>query len=145
MVPADTDGDGVPDDRDACANTAPGVAVDAAGCEQIRLETVLFDTESSALDATAKRKLDDAAAILARNPDVQVEIAGHADSRGPEDYNMRLSVNRAEAVRRYLAQQGIDVARMSVRGYGESQPAASNDSREGQAKNRRAELRAMGR
>ena len=175
LAPADADGDGVPDDRDACPGTAPGVAVDASGCvpdsdgdgvaddrdkcpgtasgvvvdndgcEEIRFENVHFDTESAVLDATAKRKLDAVAAVLERNPDVVVEISGHADSRGPEDYNMRLSVSRAESVSRYLAQQGVDASRMTVRGFGESRPVASNDTASGQAQNRRVELQATGR
>ena len=141
----DSDGDGVADDRDKCAGTARGVSVDEVGCEKIRFEAVHFDTESAALDATARRKLDEIAAILARNPDVEVEIAGHADARGPGEYNMRLSVRRAEAVRAYLAQQGVDASRMTARGFGESRPVASNDSASGQAQNRRVELQAMGR
>ena len=145
LAPADEDRDGVPDDRDACPGTAPAVAVDAHGCEEIRFRHIQFDTESAALDATAKRKLDEAAVILKRNPDVEVKIAGHADSRGPEDYNMRLSLNRAEAVSHYLVQQGVETSRLTVRGFGESQPVASNEMVSGQAENRRVELRAIGR
>ena len=141
----DSDGDGVTDDRDNCPGTARGVAVDDEGCEELRFENIHFDTESAALDMTAKRALDGIATMLKRNPDAEVEIAGHADARGPEDYNMRLSVSRAEAVRQYLAQQGVEVSRMTVRGFGESQPVASNDTASGQAQNRRVELRAMGR
>lgn len=141
----DTDGDGILDDRDECPGTKAGADVDATGCEKIRLENVYFDTESSRLSAAAQRKLDVAAEILARHADVKVDIAGHADSRGPEDYNMGLSERRAAAVRDYLQQKGIDPARMTVRGYGESQPAASNDTPQGQAENRRVELHAMGR
>lgn len=144
-VASDTDGDGVTDERDQCPGTVAGTNVDATGCEKIRLENVFFATESSALDSAALRKLDEAAETLARHPDLKVEIAGHADSRGPDDYNLKLSERRAEAVRGYLQQKGIDAARMTVRGYGESQPAASNDTALGQADNRRVELRAMGR
>jgi OOP family OmpA-OmpF porin len=145
LAPADADGDGVPDDQDRCPGTAPSVAVDNVGCEEIHFENIHFDTESAVLDAAAKRKLDEVAEILMRNADVEVVIAGHADSRGPEDYNMRLSVKRAESVRRHLAEQGVAVSRMTVRGFGESQPVASNETASGQAKNRRVELRAMGR
>ena len=145
MEPADTDGDGIADDRDECPGTMAGADVDAQGCEKIRLKNVYFDTESSTLSAAAQRKLDEAAKILARHADVQVDIAGHADSRGPEDYNMALSERRAEAVRSYLQQKGIDPARMSARGYGESRPVASNETALGQADNRRVELHAMGR
>lgn len=141
----DTDGDGITDDRDKCAGTVAGTEVDADGCEQISLENVYFATDSSTLDATALRRLDEAAEVLARHANLKVEIAGHADARGPESYNLALSERRAKAVRAYLEQKGIDVARMTVRGYGESQPAASNDTALGQADNRRVELRVMGR
>lgn len=143
-VPVDTDGDGVTDDRDQCPGTMAGADVDAKGCEKIRLKKVYFDTESSKLSAAAQRKLDETAETLARHPDLKVEIAGHADSRGPEDYNLALSERRAEAVRDYLQRKGIEPARMTARGYGESQPAASNDSALGQADNRRVEFHAMG-
>ena len=143
--PPDSDGDGVTDDRDRCPGTLASVAVDAMGCEQIRMKNVYFDTESAALSARAQGKLDAAAEVLARHPGLKVEIAGHADSRGPEEYNQALSERRAEAVRRYLETKGIDSARMTARGYGESQPAASNDTVLGKADNRRVELHAKGR
>ena len=143
-VSLDTDGDGITDDRDQCPDTVAGAGVDAKGCEVIRLKNVYFDTESSKLSAAAQRKLDAAAEILARHAHVKVDIAGHADSRGPKDYNMALSERRAAAVRDYLQQKGIDPARMTVRGYGESRPVASNDTVQGQAENRRVELHAMG-
>lgn len=145
IMEPDTDGDGITDDRDLCPGTMTGAKVDANGCEAIRLQNVHFDTESSELDAAAQHKLDEAAQTLARHPDLKIEIAGHADSRGPADYNLGLSERRAEAVRRYLEQKGIESARMTVRGYGESQPVASNDTATGQAENRRVELHAMGR
>jgi len=144
-VESDTDGDGITDDRDQCPGTRAGTDVDAKGCEKIQLENAYFATDSSALGSTAQRRLDEAAEMLARHPDLNIEIAGHADSRGSEDYNLALSERRAMAVRAYLEQKGIDAARMAVRGYGESQPVAGNDSALGQADNRRVELRPMGR
>jgi OOP family OmpA-OmpF porin len=141
---ADGDRDGVPDDRDQCPSTW-GVEVNADGCEPIRLKTVFFETESAQLTAHARGKLDETVTILRQNPDIQVDIAGHADSRGPDEFNMALSERRAEAVRRYLEQAGIDSSRLSARGYGESQPLESNDTFVGRADNRRVELHAMGR
>ena len=145
VPPADTDGDGVTDDRDKCPGTAAGKVVDADGCEKIQLKNVYFDTESAELSARARGKLDETAATLKRHPDLKVEIAGHADSRGPEDYNQALSERRAEAVRRYLEAKGVDTSRMTARGYGESRPVASNDTVLGQSENRRVELHGMGR
>ena len=143
--PADTDGDGIVDSRDKCPGTAAGVTVGPDGCEQMRLKNVYFGTESAQLSARAQGKLDETAQLLARHPDVTVEIAGHADSRGPEAYNQALSERRAEAVRRYLESKGVDPARMTARGYGESRPVASNETLLGQSDNRRVELNAMGR
>jgi OOP family OmpA-OmpF porin len=145
VPPADTDGDGIVDSRDKCPGTAAGVTVGPDGCEQLRLKNVYFGTESAQLSARAKGKLDETAEKLARHPDLQVEIAGHADSRGPEDYNQALSERRAEAVRRYLEQKGVDPSRMTARGYGETRPAASNNTLLGQSDNRRVELHALGR
>ena len=144
-APADSDGDGVPNDRDQCPGTPAGVKVDARGCEVVKLKNVYFGFDSAVLLATAKRMLDESASVLRRNSDLQVEIAGYADSRGPESYNMKLSESRAEAVRKYLEQAGVDASRMSARGYGESHPGASDMSANGLAQNRRVELRVKNR
>lgn len=140
-APADSDGDGVPNDRDQCPGTPAGVKVDARGCEVVTLKNVYFGFDSAVLLATAKRFLDESASTLRRNSDLQVEIAGYADARGPESYNMKLSERRAEAVRKYLEQAGVDASRMSARGFGESHPGASDMSANGLAENRRVELR----
>lgn len=144
-VPLDSDGDGIADDRDRCPGTPAGVRVDGNGCEIVSLKNVYFGFDSAALLATAKRTLDGSAAALLRNPDLQVEIAGFADANGPESYNMKLSERRAEAVRSYLEQAGVDAQRMTVRGYGESHPGASDTTANGLAENRRVELRTRGR
>jgi OOP family OmpA-OmpF porin len=144
-APVDSDGDGVPNDRDQCPGTAAGVKVDAKGCEIVKLKNVYFGFDSAVLLATAKRMLDESASILKRHPDVQVDIVGYADSRGPESYNMKLSERRAEAVRSYLERAGVDSARMTTRGYGESHEGASDMSANGLAQNRRVELRAQSR
>jgi OmpA-OmpF porin, OOP family len=141
----DTDGDGVADDRDRCPGTAAGVKVDASGCEVVSLKNVYFGFDSAILLATSKGMLDEAAAALSRHPDLQVEIAGYADGRGPESYNMKLSERRAAAVQSYLEQAGVDAARMTTRGYGESHHGASDTSANGLAENRRVELRVKGR
>jgi OOP family OmpA-OmpF porin len=144
-APADSDGDGVADDRDRCPGTPAGIKVDANGCEIVSLKNVYFGFDSAVLLATAKRTLDDSAAALLRNPGLQVEIAGYADASGPESYNMKLSERRAEAVRSYLEQAGVDAQRMTARGYGESHPGASDTTANGLAENRRVELRARSR
>ena len=140
-APVDSDGDGVANDRDQCPGTPAGVKVDANGCEIVELKSIYFGFDSDVLLATAKRMLDESASILRRNPDVQVEIVGYADSRGPESYNMKLSERRADAVRDYLEQAGVDSTRMTTRGYGESHEDASDMSAAGLAASRRVELR----
>ena len=141
VAPPDSDGDGVANDRDQCPGTPAGARVDANGCEIVKLRNVYFGFDSAVLLATAKRMLDHSAAVLRRNPDVQVEIVGFADSRGPESYNQKLSERRAEAVRNYLEQVGVEAARMTARGYGESHAGASDMSANGLAQSRRVELR----
>ena len=73
-------------------------------------------------------------------PDITIEIQGHTDSRGGDDYNMRLSGERAEAVRQYLMQQGIAAGRLTARGYGETRPIDTNRTEAGRANNRRVEF-----
>jgi OOP family OmpA-OmpF porin len=140
-APVDSDGDGVPNDRDQCPGTPAGVKVDARGCEIVKLRNVYFGFDSAVLLATAKGMLNESAAALRRNPDLEVEIVGFADSRGPESYNMKLSERRAEAVRNHLEQAGVDSTRMTARGYGESHEGASDLSANGLAQSRRVELR----
>lgn len=140
-VPADSDGDGVPNDRDQCPGTPAGVKVDARGCEIVKLRNVYFGFDSAVLLATAERMLSESASILKRHPDLQVEIVGFADSRGPESYNMRLSERRADAVRNYLEKAGVDSTRLTSRGYGESHDGAADMSANGLAQSRRVELR----
>ena len=67
-------------------------------------------------------------------------MEGHTDSAGPDDYNMKLSQQRAESVTQYLVAKGIDVGRFTTKWYGESQPRGDNSTTEGKAKNRRVEL-----
>ena len=144
-LPADSDGDGVANDRDQCPGTPAGVKVDARGCEILKLRNVYFGFDSAVLLATTRSMLDASAATLRRHPDLKVEIVGFADSRGPESYNLRLSERRAEAVRDYLKQAGVDAARLTARGYGESHPGASDLSANGLAQSRRVELRVQDR
>ena len=133
----DSDHDGVSDDRDRCPGTVAGARVDANGCEiaeTIDLKNIYFGFDSDVIHPASKRLLDHSASILLRHPDLQVEIAGYADTLGPERYNMALSQLRAEAVRAYLEQAGVNPANLTVRGYGESNSATH-------AANRRVEIR----
>ena len=139
----DLDGDGVPNERDKCPNTRPGAVVDLDGCEVeavIALDGVYFDFDKATLKPEAMVVLNEAAALLDQHERVVVEVAGHTDSIGTEAYNQGLSVRRADAVKDYLVSKGVTASRLSARGYGESQPVASNDTEAGRAENRRVEL-----
>ncbi len=140
----DSDGDGVVDSRDRCPDTAQGTPVDNSGCElatEYKLEHVNFEFDSARLSADSSAMLDDAVDILQRHSDLKVEIAGHTDSQGSDEYNQGLSERRAQAVADYLVAHGANVGNISVKGYGESQPVADNASKAGRAANRRVELR----
>jgi OOP family OmpA-OmpF porin len=113
------------------------------GCEVeavISLEGVHFDFDKSTLRPEAIVILDNAAGLLTTQERVVVEVAGHTDSVGTEQYNQKLSERRANAVQDYLVSKGIKASRLSARGYGEVQPVATNDTDEGRQANRRVEL-----
>ena len=105
-------------------------------------DKVRFGLESSQLSDEAKAAIDEFAAQLkAQNKNVYIEIQGHTDATGSEEYNERLGMERAEAVRNYLSRQhGIALHRMNVISYGEAEPVADNGNREGRAQNRRVML-----
>jgi OOP family OmpA-OmpF porin len=147
-VDRDNDGDGVINLDDECPSTQPGARVDANGCEftdVIRLPGVNFGAASDLLLPGTESQLESAAATLIRYPDLQVEVAGHTDSDGPGDANFGLSERRANTVRDQLIMFGVDEARLTAVGYGESQPIADNETVEGRAINRRVELRIVNR
>ena len=101
----------------------------------------LFDFDSFELTDTAKGQLDKVAEYLKLNDAVSVEVGGHTDSMGTEDYNQTLSEQRAKSVVDYLSGKGIDASRLSAVGYGKKHPVATNDTEEGRAQNRRIEFK----
>lgn len=144
--PTDTDGDNVKDYLDKCPNTTAGTQVDDMGCplqSKARgvLKGVTFLNNSPELQPNAKTVLDGVAAELKNFPEVKVEIQGHSDSMGNDDYNLALSQKRAESVMAYLTMQGVPAAQLSAKGYGESAPIADNKTASGRAQNRRVELK----
>lgn len=84
--------------------------------------------------------LDEVSRVLRDYTDTRVNVAGHTDSTGNADYNQRLCERRARSVSHYLNQKGVSASRLEVRGYGETQPVASNDNEQGRAQNRRVEI-----
>ncbi len=81
--------------------------------------------------------------LLLQNPTLRVELSGHTDNQGTEEYNQRLSEARAEAVFAWLVKEGIAESRLVAKGYGELQPVATNETPEGRAENRRTELKVI--
>jgi OOP family OmpA-OmpF porin len=140
--PFDSDGDGVADHMDQCPNTPKGATVNEAGCWSLEA-TTLYDSNSSYLRAEAYPLLDEVVIILEKNPEMEVELQGHTDNTGSAKYNQWLSEKRAQRVKDYLVSKGIDPSRLEARGYGLTQPVASNSTAEGRAQNRRVELKRL--
>lgn len=101
---------------------------------------VYFDTNKSSVKGTSATTLDKLAGIFKEYPKSVILVEGHTDSAGPEDYNMKLSQQRAESVTNYLISKGISPTRFTTKWYGENQPKADNATAEGKSKNRRVEL-----
>ncbi len=147
--PLDSDGDGIYDGLDQCPGTPAGATVDDRGCLiSIELTDVEFEFDSFELTPTAKNYTRDMAIAIASQVDPsgtsKLELRGHTDSRGAESYNQMLSEKRAQSVLDYMLEVEPSLRavsnRISVVGYGETQPIASNDTDEGRQRNRRVEF-----
>ncbi len=161
----DDDSDGVHDRRDVCADTPANTPVNNSGCplpqypaaqpappepapapaknETIVLSDagdVLFAFDSAELSESARASLSEISKRLTGADLVSVQVAGHTDSKGTDAYNQGLSERRAQSVADFLTAQGIPAQKLSIVGYGESQPVADNGSDEGRSQNRRVEL-----
>ena len=106
----------------------------------VSMPDVLFDTGSANLKPTARERLAKVAGILLAYPDMRIEVDGYTDSTGNPMFNERLSQDRAASVQSYLSQQGVSSSAMSIHGFGEANPIASNDTPTGRQQNRRVEL-----
>ena len=106
----------------------------------VNMSDVLFDTGSADLKPGAREKLAKISGILLAHPGLTLQVEGHTDSVGTDEFNMELSGRRADAVRDYLAQEGVAASTMTAKGFGKTQPVASNDTPEGRQRNRRVEL-----
>ena len=121
----------------------PGASVERVG-EGIHLtlneNSVRFDTNKSSLTAAAKANLDKLVPVFAEYPDTNITIYGYTDNTGKADYNLKLSGERAAAVKNYLNSKGVSSSRFQVTGLGIADPIASNETVEGRSQNRRVEF-----
>ncbi len=106
----------------------------------VNMSDVLFDTAKFSLRPLAREKLAKVSGIVSGHPGLRLDVEGHTDSVGGDEYNQRLSEQRGESVRDYLIQQGMPVSSVTTRGFGKTQPVASNDNAAGRQQNRRVEL-----
>ena len=157
----DSDGDGVADIFDKCANTPAGEKVDGSGCTlpkpEVKTETKVvvteedrrivsdaiknleFDFGKATIRAKSHASLDKVAELLVQK-NFTLKLAGHTDNVGSESANLKLSKDRAESVKAYLVSKGANPSRIEATGYGESQPIASNKTDSGRQQNRRVEF-----
>jgi len=106
----------------------------------VNMSDVLFDTAKFSLRPEAREKLAKVAGIVSGHPGLRLDVEGHTDNVGGDDYNQQLSEQRGSAVRDYLTQQGMQATSVSTKGFGKTQPVASNETASGRQQNRRVEL-----
>jgi OmpA-OmpF porin, OOP family len=149
---ADNDGDGLADGSDHCAaepETKNGFK-DEDGCpDEVpvavqkftgAIKGINFQINSAELTGGSSTTLDEAVKVLQEYTDIRLEIGGHTDNNGPEEYNRRLSQRRADKVKAYFVGKGIAADRLEAKGYGPDKPVADNNTREGKVQNRRVEF-----
>ena len=144
----DSDNDGINDKLDKCPYAAGPAS--SNGCPEVKEEvrqvlkraaqSVKFNTGTSVLQAESYKILNEVVKIMNENPEYNIEISGHTDSKGKDEINQIISENRAKSCYEYLVAQGIDPKRLTYKGYGKTRPIASNDTEEGKAQNRRTEF-----
>lgn len=123
------------------AELAKEIALGHVRREEVRNATVYFKFDSAELSEEGQQALDEVAQELASNPNYLVIISGFTDATGDQQYNLTLGQRRASAVNLYLAEKiGPEFVRLSYMGFGEINPAADNDSRDGRKQNRRVEV-----
>ncbi|QEM08485.1 OmpA family protein [Mucilaginibacter rubeus] len=148
----DSDGDGVADQFDKCPGTAAGSVVDGSGCVIVfpkdtvaapiatAYSNIQFEFDSSVLRTSSYPVLDATSADL-RSSGAAVEVDGFASSEGTAAHNLSLSKDRANSVKTYLVNSGVDAKKVKVKGYGETNPIADNSTEEGRVLNRRVQFK----
>ncbi|PID94807.1 MAG: cell envelope biogenesis protein OmpA [Bacteroidales bacterium] len=146
--PKDTDGDDVLDYQDKCPNVkgvydnngCPAVSKDVLKVFKQALHGIQFAFGKATIRSKSYSVLNLVVDIMKNNPEYNLSIYGHTDSQGSDELNLKLSKDRAKAVRQYLIEKGIDEARLTSDGYGETKPVADNTTAKGRAENRRVEF-----
>ena len=145
----DKDGDGINDDDDKCPDIAgtsanngcPDVPANVSKSLGVSAQNISFGASNAKLTTKSNASLDQVVNIMNENPGLHIRVEGHTDNAGDDDANMRLSQDRANAVKDYLVSKGINADRIAAEGFGETQPIADNNTSSGRMKNRRIELR----
>ena len=151
----DSDGDGVADQFDKCPNTPAGSVVDGSGCvivfpkDTVKADTagknakaysnIQFEFDSSVLRTSSYPVLDASSADL-RSSGKTITLAGYASSEGTAAHNLRLSRDRANSVKTYLVNSGVEAKHLKIKAYGETHPIADNSTEDGRVANRRVEF-----
>lgn len=137
----DQDNDNIKDENDHCLNTPAGVCVTSNGCTQKIKEIIHFKIDSYTIDKEKNNaKLKDIYNIASECYGYNILITGHTDSTYVENYNLKLSKQRALQIKKYLIKKGINPKRIAVKYNGETTPTATNITTDGRAKNRRVEI-----
>ncbi len=138
----DNDNDGILDVDDDCPNDPTNkCGVQINPCEIVITEKIFFEYDRDVIKPESYGIIDAVTSVLlSRDWIEEVQVEGHTDSDGPDDYNLDLSQRRAEAVMRYMTDKGVPPGRLTAKGYGETKPIATNKTKGGRAKNRRVQF-----
>jgi outer membrane protein OmpA-like peptidoglycan-associated protein len=110
---------------------------------KVVLNNIFYDFDRSNLRSESVSELERLVDMLKKNPSVKIELSSHTDSRGSDEYNLKLSQDRAQSVVSFLNSKGVSNDRLVAKGYGEAQPVATNDTEEGRQFNRRTEFKIL--
>jgi outer membrane protein OmpA-like peptidoglycan-associated protein len=145
----DRDNDGISDEEDRCPDVAgiaanngcPEVPANVTKTLSVAAQNITFGTANAKLMSKSNASLDQIVTIMNENPTLKIRVEAHTDNAGTDDANMKLSQDRADAVKAYLVGKGISEDRITSEGFGESRPIADNSNSAGRVKNRRVEIK----
>lgn len=147
IPPKDTDNDGLIDSLDKCpfevgpkANKGCPIAAEAISIVKVAQEKLEFETGSSVIKKESHQSLTTLAYYLVKNPDFKVSLKGHTDNVGAAEKNLKLSIDRANAVKTFFIERGVDASRIDAQGFGMQYPVTDNRTPAGRAANRRVDI-----